>query len=99
MPNEDKQSYTQVDWILTEKALVQMRVTSGDIVITSYPRQLVSKVERHFGVVRGWGGDWKPVLTGVSVVLKGGETCRLLPPQDADHEMSVAEYEKMVGLL
>ena len=91
--------YSELDWVLTEKALLRIQVSPNSIEISTFMLSKLIRVTRHY-IIAQKQDHYDKVLNRVVVKFNNGEACELMRPLDEIiNKENHGGFATLVGLL
>jgi hypothetical protein len=98
-PSAIDKGYTELDWVLTEKALLRIQISPNSVEVSSFMLNKLIRISRYYLIIQKQD-HYEHVLNRVVAKFNNGEACELMRPLDEiiDKER-VGGYTTLVGLL
>ena len=98
-PAEIEKGYTELDWVLTEKALLRVQVSPSSVQISTFMLNQLIRVTRHYIIVQK-KENYEHVLNRVVAKFNNGEACELMRPlEDIINKEQTGGFSHLVSLL
>ncbi|MEQ8201870.1 MAG: hypothetical protein ABRQ24_10675 [Syntrophomonadaceae bacterium] len=98
-PAEIEKGYTELDWVLTEKALLRVQVSPSSVEISTFMLNKLIRVTRHYIIVQK-KENYEHVLNRVVAKFNNGEACELMRPlEDIINKEQTGGFSHLVSLL
>jgi len=98
-PAAIEKGYSELDWILTEKALLRIQISPNSVEISNFMLSKLIKVTRHYIIVQKQD-HYEHILNRVVCKFNNGEACELMRPlEDVISREKGGGYEALVALL
>ena len=98
-PAEIEKGYSELDWVLTEKALLRIQVSPSSIEISTFILSKLIRVTRHYIIVQKQD-RYEHVLNRVVAKFNNGEACELMRPlEDIINKEQTSGFSNLVKLL
>ncbi len=98
-PAEIEKGYSELDWVLTEKALMRIQVSPTSIEISNFLLSKLIRVTRHYIIVQKQD-RYEHILNRVVAKFNNGEACELMRPlEDVINKEQTGAFGHLVGLL
>ena len=94
-----EKGYSELDWVLTEKALLRIQISPTSIEISTFMRDTIVRVSRYYIIVQN-KDHYENVLNRVVVKFNNGEACELMRPMDEIiNDEKMGGFSILVGML
>ncbi|MCR4400654.1 MAG: hypothetical protein QHH05_01510 [Syntrophomonadaceae bacterium] len=94
-----ERGYRELDWVLTEHALLRIEIVPTAIDISTFMRAHFSRITRYYRIVQGAEG-YQRVLNRVVIKCANGETCEMMRPLDeVMDKVKVEDFARLAELL
>lgn len=98
-PAEIEKGYSELDWILTEKALMRIQVSPSSIEISTFILSKLIRVSRYYKIVQK-KDHYEHILNRVVAKFNNGEACELMRPlEDIINKEQTSSFSNLVKLL
>jgi len=98
-PAAIEKGYIELDWVLTEKALLRIQISPNSIEISTFMLNKLIRVTRNYLIVQKQD-HYEHILNRVVAKFNNGEACELMRPlEEIISQEKVGGYTTLVGLL
>ena len=98
-PAEIEKGYSELDWVLTEKALLRIQVSPSSIEISTFLLSKLIRVTRHYKIVQKQD-HYEHILNRVVAKFNNGEACEMMRPlEDIINGEQTGGFGHLVSLL
>ena len=98
-PAEIEKGYSELDWVLTEKALLRIQVSPSSIEISTFLLSKLIRVTRNYKIVQKQD-HYEHILNRVVAKFNNGEACELMRPlEDIINKEQTGGFSHLVSLL
>lgn len=98
-PAAIEKGYSELDWILTEKALLRIQISPSSIEISTFLLSKLIRVTRNY-IIAQKQDHYEHVLNRVVAKFNNGEACELMRPlEEVIGQEKEGGYEALVALL
>ena len=98
-PAEIEKGYSELDWVLTEKALLRILVSPSSIEISTFLLSKLIRVTRNYKIVQKQD-HYEHVLNRVVAKFNNGEACEMMRPlEDIINGEQTGGFGHLVSLL
>ena len=98
-PAEIEKGYSELDWVLTEKALMRIQVSPSSIEISTILLSKLIRVARNYKIVQKQD-HYEHVLNRVVAKFNNGEACEMMRPlEDIINKEQTSGFSHLVSLL
>ncbi len=98
-PAEIEKGYSELDWVLTEKALLRIQVSPSSVEISTFLLSKLIRVTRNYKIVQKQD-HYEHVLNRVVAKFNNGEACEMMRPlEDIINGEQTGGFGHLVSLL
>jgi hypothetical protein len=98
-PAEIEKGYIELDWVLTEKALLRIQVSPSSIEISTFLINKLIRVTRNYKIVQKQD-HYEHILNRVVAKFNNGEACEMMRPlEDIINKEQTSGFSYLVSLL
>ena len=98
-PAEIEKGYIELDWVLTEKALLRIQVSPSSIEISTFLLSKLIRVTRNYKIVQKQD-HYEHILNRVVAKFNNGEACEMMRPlEDIINKEQTSGFSQLVSLL